>query len=118
MFALVNWLNLKAALKNVEIEKKQELSEEEAGCPDAHATAAVFERQLGLRPEHEGGKQVHRGSAPLALAESTAAGSVAEVAHSGEEHGDASFVRRRDHFVVADAAAGLDHRRRAGFDRG
>ena len=41
--------------------------------------------------------------------------SVAEVAHAGEDHGDAVLVRGRDHFRVAHAAAGLDHRGGAGF---
>ena len=31
-----------------------------------------------------------------------------KVSHSGEDHGDVVFVRRRDHFFVALAAAGLD----------
>ena len=40
-----------------------------------------------------------------------------EVAHSGEQHGEAGLVGGGDHFVVADRAAGLDHRGRAGFGR-
>ena len=36
--------------------------------------------------------------------------SVPEVAHAGEHHRDAALVGRGDHFVVAHAAAGLDHR--------
>ena len=36
--------------------------------------------------------------------------SVPEVPHAGEHHGDAALVCRGDHFVVAHAAAGLDHR--------
>src|SRR5215510_8676149 len=36
--------------------------------------------------------------------------SVAEVPHAGEEHRDAALVRGRDHFRVAHAAPGLDHR--------
>ena len=40
--------------------------------------------------------------------------SVAEVAHAGEDHGDAALVRCGDHLGVAQAATGLDHRRRAG----
>src|SRR5512147_2623163 len=39
--------------------------------------------------------------------------SVPEVAHAREHHGDAALVRRRDHFVVAHAAPGLDDRRGA-----
>src|SRR3954468_23370600 len=34
--------------------------------------------------------------------------SVPEVAHAGENHGDAMLVGRRDHLVVAHAAAWLD----------
>src|SRR5690606_12145731 len=36
--------------------------------------------------------------------------SVAEVAHAGEYHGNARFIRGVDHFLVAHRAAGLDHR--------
>ena len=43
---------------------------------------------------------------------------VAEVAHAGEQHRQAGLVGGGDDFVVADRAAGLDHRRGAGFDRG
>ena len=39
--------------------------------------------------------------------------SVAKVAHTGERHHDAVFVCRRDDFVVAHTAAGLNHRLRA-----
>ena len=39
--------------------------------------------------------------------------SVPEVTHAGEKHGDAALVGRGDHFGVAHAAAGLDHRRSA-----
>src|SRR4030095_11626884 len=39
--------------------------------------------------------------------------SVAEVAHAGEDRGDAALVRGRDHFRVAHAAPRLDHRRGA-----
>src|SRR5205814_4224375 len=41
--------------------------------------------------------------------------SVTEVAHAGEHHGDAVLVGRGNHLVVAHAAAGLDHRFRAGL---
>src|SRR5260221_6723952 len=41
--------------------------------------------------------------------------SVPEVAHAGEHHGDAVLVGGGDHLVVAHAAAGLDHRARAGL---
>src|SRR3954462_15817979 len=41
--------------------------------------------------------------------------SVAEVAHAGEDHGDAALVRGRDDFRVAHAAAGLNHRGGARF---
>ena len=44
--------------------------------------------------------------------------SVPEMAHAGEHHGDAGLVGGRDHLVVAHRAARLDHRRRAGLDRG
>src|SRR5688572_21664359 len=43
---------------------------------------------------------------------------VAKVAHAGEEHGEAGLVGGGDHFLVADRAAGLDHGRGAGLDRG
>ena len=43
---------------------------------------------------------------------------MAEVAHSREQHREAGLVGGGDHFVVADRAAGLDDRGRAGFDRG
>src|SRR5690606_32237079 len=36
--------------------------------------------------------------------------SVAEVAHAGERHGNASFIRGINHFLVTHRAAGLDHR--------
>ena len=39
---------------------------------------------------------------------------MAEVAFSGEDHGDAVFVGGGYHFVVSDAASGLDD----GFDAG
>src|ERR687896_622764 len=39
--------------------------------------------------------------------------SVPEVAHAGEEHGDAAFVGGGDHLRIAHAATGLDHRRGA-----
>src|SRR3954466_4299587 len=41
--------------------------------------------------------------------------SVAEVAHAGEDHGDAALVRGRDDFRVAHADAGLNHRGGARF---
>ena len=44
--------------------------------------------------------------------------SVPEVPHSGEHHRQARLVGGGDHFVVADRAARLDHRGRAGLDRG
>ena len=44
--------------------------------------------------------------------------SVAEVAHAGEQHGQAGLVGRGDHLVVADRAAGLDDRGRAGLGGG
>src|SRR5699024_1828008 len=37
-----------------------------------------------------------------------------EVAHAGEDHGHVVFVGGRDHFLVADRTAGLDHCRHAG----
>src|SRR5918992_917412 len=40
--------------------------------------------------------------------------SVPEMPHAGEEHGDAALVGGGNHFGVAHAAAGLDHRRCAG----
>ncbi len=43
---------------------------------------------------------------------------VPEVPHAGEQHREAGLVGGGDHFVVADRSAGLDHRGRAGFDRG
>src|SRR6266850_3601445 len=43
--------------------------------------------------------------------------SVAEVPHPGEDHGDAALVRGRDHFRVAHAAPGLDHRGGAGVGK-
>ena len=43
---------------------------------------------------------------------------VPEVAHAGEDHGQAGFVGGRDHLVVAHRAAGLDDRGGAGFGRG
>src|SRR5690349_24826936 len=36
--------------------------------------------------------------------------SVTEVAHAGEDHGDAGFVSGCNHFVVTHRAARLDHR--------
>jgi lysine 2,3-aminomutase len=36
---------------------------------------------------------------------------VAEVAHAGEDHGEAALVRRCDHFPIAHRAAGLDEGR-------
>ena len=44
-------------------------------------------------------------------------GSVAEVAHPGEQHREAGLVGGGDDLVVADRAAGLDDRGRAGFGR-
>ncbi|MPL60780.1 hypothetical protein SDC9_06342 [bioreactor metagenome] len=43
--------------------------------------------------------------------------SVAEVPHAGEHHGQATLVRRVDHFLVAHRAAGLDHAGGARLDR-
>ena len=43
---------------------------------------------------------------------------MAEMAHSGEQHCQARLVGGGDHLVVADRAAGLDHRGRSGFDGG
>src|SRR3546814_19221766 len=43
---------------------------------------------------------------------------VPEMPAAGEHHGDAMFVGRGDHFVVAHRAAGLDHRLDSGFGRG
>jgi hypothetical protein len=40
-----------------------------------------------------------------------------EVAHPGEDHGKALFIRRRDHLVVADRAARLDDGGGARFGR-
>ncbi len=40
-----------------------------------------------------------------------------EMPYAGEHHGDAVFVGRLDHLVVAHRAAGLDHRGGAGLDR-
>ena len=34
---------------------------------------------------------------------------MAEMPHAGEHHRHAVFIRRRDHFCIAHAAAGLDH---------
>ena len=42
---------------------------------------------------------------------------VAEVPHPGEQHRQPGLVGGGDDFVVADRAAGLDHRRGAGLDR-
>ena len=44
--------------------------------------------------------------------------SVPEVAHAGEDHGQARLVGGGDHLVVAHRAAGLDHRGGAGLGRG
>ena len=44
-------------------------------------------------------------------------GSVPEVAHAGEHHRQPGVVRRRDHLVVADRSARLDHRGGARLDR-
>jgi UMF1 family MFS transporter len=41
---------------------------------------------------------------------------MSEVAHAGEDHGEARCVGRGDHPLVAQRAAGLDHRGGAGFD--
>ena len=41
-----------------------------------------------------------------------------EVAHAGEQHREAGLVGGGDHLVVADRAARLDDRGRAGFGRG
>src|SRR5690606_19829741 len=41
---------------------------------------------------------------------------VAEVAHSGDDHGDAMLVGGLDHLIVAHGAARLDHRRCACLD--
>ena len=40
---------------------------------------------------------------------------MAEVAHAGEHHGDASLVGSVNHFLVAHGAAGLDHAGGAGI---
>ena len=42
-----------------------------------------------------------------------AARSMPEMPHPGEHHRPPRLIRRRDHLVVADRAAGLDHRSRA-----
>src|SRR3546814_8879780 len=42
---------------------------------------------------------------------------MAEVAHAGKHHRQAGFVGGGDNLLVADGAAGLDHRRRARLDR-
>ena len=44
--------------------------------------------------------------------------SMPEVAHPGEHHGEARRIGRRDHFLVADRAAGLDHHRCPGLGGG
>ena len=41
---------------------------------------------------------------------------MAKVPHSSEQHGKPGLIRSGNHFVVADRAARLDHRRRSGLD--
>ena len=55
---------------------------------------------------------------PSRLGDRDAANSVPEMPHPGEDHRQPGLVRRGDHLLVADRAAGLDHRGRAGLDRG
>src|SRR6202008_1331746 len=47
-----------------------------------------------------------------------AQGSVTEEPAPGEDHGDAVLVRRGDHFLVADGAAGVDDGADPGLRRG
>ena len=68
---------------------------------------ADIEELQPARPEHQRRRAALTARADL----------VPEVAHPGEQHRQAGLVGGGDHFVVADRAAGLDHRGRAGLDR-
>lgn len=52
---------------------------------------------------------------PSTLFGQTESSLVAEVAHPGEYHGDAQFVRCGNHLVVTHRASGLNHRRGSGL---
>ena len=76
-------------------------------APIASATSvAQLDELLGVLTLDLGPAQIERLSAASAV-------SVAEVAHAGEDHRQPGFVGGGDHFLVADRAAGLDHRGRA-----
>ena len=60
---------------------------------------------------------VHRNTPSRIAPATNRLGSVPEVAHPSEHHGQPRLVRRRDHFGVAHRSAGLDHGRRPRFGR-
>ena len=41
-----------------------------------------------------------------------------EVAHAGKRHGNTGSISRRNHVIILDRSAGLDHRGCAGLDQG
>ena len=85
------------------------------GLYSAHAINGWSRCRVLLHSRLPRGGQKRTGETPALAHQRTQAVLMPEVAHPGEDHGEAGGVGGGDDFVVAQRAAGLDHGARAGL---